>query len=341
MRVLVPDDGHVEVAVDARGIEGPGDRLPQVHVRDRRLPVRRRDLVGVVARREARGWTARHASGLGVALLVVVPEPTEAEVVLLQVEGLLREAEMVGPVVHAVVPGEQVRPRGVDVVPLGRGERRVRVAPLLEPLVRPPVDVVAVGTRRGRLGPDRERVVAEPVVNTFGVVPIGREGRPRAGVDVPLRTGRARAEDPVTAGPGRPAPELARVGRGVVEGRRRREDLPGRLALVVDQALLSRTAPLRASTKTLTPSGSAAAPSRTIASYAGTAPAPGIGRATSRMRCGLAKPSARKTVQPSASPSRVTAPTLLPAEAAARRNASVGDRLAAPARSPPASDDDT
>ena len=38
MRVLVPDHGHVEVAVDARRVEGAGDRLPQVHVRDRRLP---------------------------------------------------------------------------------------------------------------------------------------------------------------------------------------------------------------------------------------------------------------------------------------------------------------
>ena len=66
MRVLVRDHRHVVVAVHAGRVEGARDRLPQVHVRDRRLAVGRRELVGVVAGGEA-GRAAADAAGLGVA----------------------------------------------------------------------------------------------------------------------------------------------------------------------------------------------------------------------------------------------------------------------------------
>ena len=55
MRVLVADHRHVVVAVDAGRVERARDRLPEVHVGGRRDAVGRRDLVGVVARREAGG----------------------------------------------------------------------------------------------------------------------------------------------------------------------------------------------------------------------------------------------------------------------------------------------
>jgi hypothetical protein len=73
------------------------------------------NLVRVVPRCERRR-TTRHATSLSVALLRVVPLAAPVEVVVLHVERVLGEAEVVRPVVHAVVHGEQVRPGGVDVV---------------------------------------------------------------------------------------------------------------------------------------------------------------------------------------------------------------------------------
>src|SRR4051794_6797817 len=72
------------------------------------------------------GGPAADPAGLGVALLQVVAEPAPPVVVVLHVPGLLGEAEVVGPVVHPVVQGEEVGPRRVDVVALRGVEHRRR-----------------------------------------------------------------------------------------------------------------------------------------------------------------------------------------------------------------------
>ena len=122
VRVLVCDHGHVVVAVDAWSVEARRNRLPEEHVRHRHEAVVRCELVRVVARRE-HGRPADDAAGLSVSVLRVVPQPTAAEVVHLRVEGRLREAEVVRPVVHAVVHRVQVCARRIDVVQLQRRER--------------------------------------------------------------------------------------------------------------------------------------------------------------------------------------------------------------------------
>src|SRR4029453_16837678 len=188
--VLVADHRHVVVAVHARRVEGAGDRLPQVHVGDRGAPVGRRVVLGVVTGGEV-GRPADDPAGLRVALLGVVLGAAQPEVGLLQVEGLLGEAEVIRPVVHAVVHREQVRDGGVEVVALRAGVHR-RVAALLEPLVGPRVDVAAVGAGGGRVDPHRERVVVVEVLDRAGGVAEGGVGR-LAGrrVDVPLVAGGA------------------------------------------------------------------------------------------------------------------------------------------------------
>src|SRR6266545_584185 len=236
--VLVADHRHVVVTVDARRVEGGGDRLPQVHVGDRGDAVRRGDLVGVVAGGEVRR-PADDAAGLRVALLGVGLGAAEPEVGLLQVEGLLGEAEEVRPVVHAVVHREQVRDRGVEVVALRAGVH-VRAAALLEPLVGPWIGVGAVGPRAGRVDAHREGVVVVQVLDPVRVVAGGGVGRLAGGwVDVPSVAGGRVLQYPVAAGARLgPAPQLAGVARGVVEPRAGREGLPlGVVVGVVDQRI--------------------------------------------------------------------------------------------------------
>ena len=156
VRVLVPDHGHVVVAVDARRVRRAGLRLPEEHVRGRRQAVARRALVGVVP-------AAAQRVGLRPALLGVAAEAVAGDVDLLQVPGRLGEAEQRGEVVHPVVHGEQVRGRRVRVVALRRGERG-RVAAGDVPLVGERVLVVVAVRPRGRVGRRRAGAQVEHVV---------------------------------------------------------------------------------------------------------------------------------------------------------------------------------
>ncbi len=129
----------------------------------------------------------------------------------------------------------------------GRLEDRRR-ALFPQPLVGPRVGVLAVRARRRQLLADLEGVVAEPVVDGKGVVPLRRLGRLLVRrFDVPGERRRGRTDDLVAAGPGQEAPPHAGVGRRVVERRRVGEDLPGRVVLaVVDQVLADEHATVAA-----------------------------------------------------------------------------------------------
>ena len=148
--VLVADHARVEVAVDAGRVERAGDRLPQVHVRDRRTSRRAASTCSrccAPPRRRPGGAAAAPACELprtGVVLAVRLGQP---EVRGLRVPVVLGEAERVRPVVHPVVLDEQVRRGRRDVEALagheGGAERRARVAVGRAPGVRPREAVVA------------------------------------------------------------------------------------------------------------------------------------------------------------------------------------------------------
>ena len=228
VRVLMPHDGHVVVTVDARRVRRTGDRLPQEHVGRGRQAVARRALVGVVA-------AATQRVGLRAALFGVAAQATGTEVDRLQVPGVLREAEVEGPVVHAVVHREEVRHRGVGVVALRRNEVG-RVAARLVPLVGERVRVVAVRARRGR----RRWGTRAPVDHVVGRVAGRGEGR-GAGTEahVPRLTAHRVAHGAGTAGRRGEAPAGARVGTGRQRQRRgRREHRPHRVVGVeVDEVV--------------------------------------------------------------------------------------------------------
>ena len=146
----------------------------------------------------------------------------------------------------AVVHREQVRPGGVDVVALRRGERGVRVAALLEPLVGPRIGVLPGRARGGQLGAHGERVVAEPVVYRERVVAVrGKRGQAGSGVDVPGQWRRRRTDYLVATRGGGLAPDHAGVGGGVVGRRTVREDRPLRVVgVIVDQILADQDRPV-------------------------------------------------------------------------------------------------
>ena len=177
------------------------------------------------------GRPADDAAGLSVSVLRVVPQPTAAEVVHLRVEGRLREAEVVRPVVHAVVHRVQVCARRIDVVQLRRRERG-RVTAALVPLVRPRVHVVAGGRKRvvdALLVAD----VRIPLLRRPCVVAAGHERRSaRRWVYVPRKRRRAvcdRLFAPRHRGSDAPAPEVPGVVRRVIERRIGGEHLPRRV----------------------------------------------------------------------------------------------------------------
>ena len=181
MGVLVADDRHVRRPVGAGAVEGAGDRLEQVLVRDAGDAVLQRDLVGVVAAL-VRRRTAVERAGLDVADLgVVLPRRVRvaAQVVELQVVVLLGEPEVVGEVVHPVVRHEQVRGRRVDVV--ARRVQLGRVALGVVPRVGERVGVLT-GRRHRRLGRAAGGERAQPGLVGAGVVADGGE-RGGAGLD--------------------------------------------------------------------------------------------------------------------------------------------------------------
>ncbi len=155
--VLVGDDGHVEVAVDAGRVGRTADGLPQVHVGDGGDAVVQGDLVGVVAAQVAGGSSADRTRLRIAHLRIVLPiDAGGAQVPELGVAVGLGETQEVGPVVHPVVLGEQVGDGGVDVVvrkeATGMGQHR-RIAARGLPSVGPREVVVTCGAH----GPVRHR----------------------------------------------------------------------------------------------------------------------------------------------------------------------------------------
>ena len=214
-----------------------------------------------------------------------------AEVERLGVERRLGEAEDVRPVVHAVVHRVQVRARRVDVVQLRRRERG-RVAARREPLVRPRVDVVARGRRRvvdalrgcrcsSSTSPSRGRCCRASGTSACSRAASTSQGAGEALFATAFwQPGRRRGEVP--------APELARVGRRVVERRRGREDLPRRVVAPRGRRSRRGRAARRSRRRRSSSRRSArSATSISRTSYACRTPSVGVGTATSRARAGL------------------------------------------------------